>query len=193
METDEKVIALTFDDAPTDRTPEILDLLESKNVKATFYVIGKNIEEYPQIAKRIVAEGHDLGNHSYSHHRLVMKSQSYIDREIRSTNALIREVGHVGEITFRPPYGKKLFGLPWYLKRQGVTTVMWDVGVDWNRSGIDNMVEYALSHAKPGSIILMHPFYGNYSDERDVLPRIIDGLHEKGYVFVTIGDLLKRR
>lgn len=193
VETNEKVIALTFDDAPTGHTPAILDMLAAKNVKATFYVIGKNIEEHPDIAKRIVAEGHELGNHSYSHRRLVMKSQSYIDKEIQTTNALIREAGYAGNITFRPPYGKKLFGLPWYLKRHGMTTVMWDIGTDWHRSGADNMVEYTLSHAKPGSIILMHPFYGNFSDDRDALSRIIDGFHEKGYGFVTVTDLLGRK
>lgn len=122
-----KHIALTFDDAPSEHTSDaVLAVLAEKNVKATFFMIGENIEHHPQAAHRIAAAGHEMGNHSYSHRRFLLRSPAFIAREIEDTNALIRTAGYHGPIHFRPPYGKKLIGLPWYLARHNITTVMWD-------------------------------------------------------------------
>lgn len=98
--TNKKMVALTFDDAPTKYSDQITNLLKKKGVKATFYMIGKNIEAYPFEAKNIVNSGNELGNHSYSHQRMILKSLSFIDSEIQKTNFLIRAAGYNGEITF---------------------------------------------------------------------------------------------
>ena len=193
VNTNQKIIALTFDDAPTGYTDEVLKILAKKNVKATFYAIGQSLEKYPNQAKEIIKQGHELGNHSYSHQRFIFKSQSFIKNEIEKTNQLIHEAGYTGEITFRPPNGKKLLGLPWYLQQNNIKTIMWDVEPDTYVSGNSKLiVKYTLENIKPGSIILLHPFCAKQcAADREALPVIIDSLKTKGYSFVTISQLLK--
>lgn len=193
INTDQKVVALTFDDAPSTKNQEVLDILKEKQVKATFYEIGKGIEQFPSEAKAIVDAGMEVGNHSYSHKRFLLKSLSFVDTEIQKTNKLIRDTGYQGEITFRPPNGKKLFALPWYLRKHNIKTIMWDVEPDTYVAGdLEAIVKYTLDHVRPGSIILLHPFCDFECDaDREALPKIIDGLKEKGYTFVTINELLR--
>lgn len=193
--TNEKVVALTFDDAPTEYTKDVLKTLKNKQVKATFYIIGENLQKDPQTGKETVNQKHELGNHSYSHQRFLLTSQSFIDEEIQKTNALIRETGYQGEITFRPPNGKKLFGLPWYLQQHNIKTIMWDIEPDTYlpKEGDQTqfIVDYTLQHTKPGSIILLHPFCKTCVADREALAEIIDGLQKEGYRFVTVSELLK--
>lgn len=193
VDTEEKVIALTFDDGPESYTNEILSVLKNKQVKATFYVIGERLQENLEIGKRITDEGHELGNHSYTHQRFLFKSQSFIDSEIQRTNQLIRETGYGGAITFRPPYGKKLFGLPWYLNKHDIETIMVDVEPDTYGTTSDFFVEYTVANTKAGSIILLHPFCETCGEARKAVPLIIDTLKEKGYSFVSVSELLSRR
>ncbi|MBN2168218.1 MAG: polysaccharide deacetylase family protein [Actinobacteria bacterium] len=191
VDTDEKVAALTFDDGPAEGTGEVLEILKDKDVKATFYVIGQYMEQYPDQAREIAAQGHELGNHSYFHRRLILKSPSSVKNEIETTNGLIREAGYQGEITFRPPYGKKLLILPWYLSKKKITTVTWDVEPDTEHAGnAGEILDYTLKETRPGSIILLHPFGSEGSADIRALPEIIDGLREEGYSFVTVSDLL---
>jgi chitin deacetylase len=193
VDTDENVIALTFDDSPTEYTEDVLNILAERNINATFYSIGQSIEKYPDVTKMIVQQGHELGNHSYSHARFLLKSQSFIKNEIEKTNELIREAGYEGEITFRPPNGKKLFGLPWYLSQNNIKTITWDIEPDtYFNEDADAIKQYVLENVKPGSIILMHPFCKTACEaDREALPEIIDELKNKGYSFVTVSQLLK--
>lgn len=191
VETRKKVAALTFDDGPAEITGELLEILDDKNVKGTFYVVGQSVERYPDQAKAIAAHGHELGNHSYSHRRLVLKSPSFIEEEIKSTNKLIRNAGYDGEITFRPPYCKKLVVLPWYLSRNNITTVTFNVEPDTEHAGdAGAILDYTLENTKPGSIILLHPFGPKGSADIIALPKIIDGLRDEGYSFVTVSELI---
>jgi chitin deacetylase len=195
--TEEKVVALTFDDAPSFYNDEVLEILGKKNIKATFYVIGENLEKYPQEGKNIVLAGHELGNHSYSHQRFLFKSISFVDSEIQKTNQLIKNTGYQGEITFRPPYGKKLFVLPWYLWQHEIKTIMWDINPDAyvaelpEEEKTEFLVKYTLENTKSGSIILLHPFCESCGSDRQAIGQIIDGLRGKGYKFVTVSELLK--
>ncbi len=192
VETDQKVVALTFDDAPTVRTDEVLEILKQKDVRATFFAIGKAMEENPDQAKKIVEDGNQLANHSYSHQRFLLKSMSFTKNEIEKTNKLIRSAGYSGEIVFRPPNGKKLFILPWYLRQSKIKTVMWDVEPDTYVAGdSQKIVEYTLENTKPGSIILIHPFCeSDCAADREALPQIIDGLRDRGYTLVTVNELI---
>lgn len=198
VETEEKVVALTFDDGPTIHTQEVLQILKEKEITATFFTIGQDMAKHPEIAKQIVDEGHQIANHSFTHPRFLLKSQATIDHEIQSTNQLIRETGYQGEIMFRPPTGKKLFGLPWYLQQHNIKTIMWDVEPDTyidqaNDLGIsktDFLVKYTLENTQPGSIILLHPFCEACQHDREAIPLIIDRLKEKGYRFVRVEELL---
>ncbi len=110
VETNEKVVALTFDDGPTEYTQDVLKTLEEKDVRATFFVMGSELEKEPEIGKEIALARHELANHSYSHQRMWFKSQSFIADEIEKTNTLIREAGYKGDIHFRPPSGKRFLG-----------------------------------------------------------------------------------
>jgi peptidoglycan/xylan/chitin deacetylase (PgdA/CDA1 family) len=192
IETAGKVVAITFDDAPTANTDEVLRVLNSKGVKATFYVIGASGRAHPDVMKRIVSAGHELGNHSFTHQRFLLTSPSFVRDEIESTNRIIRDAGYSGEITFRPPYGKKLVALPWYLSKNNTKTIMWDVEPDTYHPRHARLLEqYTLENVKPGSIVLLHPLCGtDCSAAREALPVIIDALRAEGYRFVTIGELL---
>lgn len=192
VDTDQKVIALTFDDAPSKYTDEVLNILKDKNINATFYCIGKNIEDYPEQAKAIVEAGNELGNHSYTHDRMILKTYSTIKNEIEKTTQLIRDTGYNGEITFRPPNGKKLIILPYYLHQHNIKTIMWDIEPDtYHPNDTQGIVDYTLNNTKSGSIILMHPFCNDAClSDREALPKIVDGLKAKGYKFVTISQLL---
>ncbi len=113
VETQQKVVALTFDDGPTrTHTDEILGILREENVKATFYLMGSAIEENQGETEKIIAQGHEIGNHSYNHERMILVTPGFVKNEIETTDGLIRKAGYQGEITFRPPFGKKLFALP---------------------------------------------------------------------------------
>jgi peptidoglycan/xylan/chitin deacetylase (PgdA/CDA1 family) len=193
VETNKKVIALTFDDGPTPYAPELLGILKEKNIKATFFLIGQDIERQPVLAKQIVADGHEVGNHSYSHQRMIFKSPTFIATEIEKTDELIKGLGQTGEIYFRPPYGKKILFLPWYLSRHNRKTITWTlepskfVGAD---ATADEMTEYVKKNVTPGGILLIHPWAENASASREAVPKIIDALKTEGYEVVTVGELL---
>ncbi|MEH7098148.1 polysaccharide deacetylase family protein [Neobacillus vireti] len=187
--TKQKVVALTFDDGPTKNVEDILPILKAYNAKATFFLIGNEINKNPAEAKRIAAAGHQIGNHSYSHKRMVFKSPSYIQVEIRKTDQLIRQAGFQGEIDFRPPNGKKLVGLPYYLNKHNRDTITWSMEPDSYYSSTMDKVNYVEKNVKPGSIILLHPMYDKSGEELKTIKGILQSLSNKGYQFVTVNEL----
>ncbi len=194
VETSQKVVALTFDDGPTpDKTAEVLRVLRERNVRATFFVTGGELERNMEAGRAIVSAGHELGNHSYSHERMILVTPSYVRREVERTDELIRAAGYTGEITFRPSYGKKLFALPLYLSRHGRVTVTWDVEPD-SELGTDadaaTLTRYVLGRTRPGSVILLHVMYPSRAETLKAVPLIIEGLEREGYRFVTVSELL---
>jgi chitin deacetylase len=197
VETSEPLIALTFDDGPTARfTDTVLSTLREEDVRATFFVVGKALERNPAECQKIVAEGHELGNHSYSHLRMILKPYAFVRQEIEQTDQLIRACGYEGDIHFRPPNGKKLILLPYYLARTDRKSVSWDVGPESDRevaSSADRIVQRVLDETRPGSIILLHTMYESRAESREALPAIIQGLRERGYRFVTVSELLAAR
>lgn len=197
VDTTEKVIALTFDDGPSRAyTDEVLSVLAHFDVQATFFLTGKEMAANPEHTRRLLASGHQLANHSFSHPRMVLMSQTAIAKEIEQTDLLIRQAGYQGDIVFRPPYGKKLLGLPWYLQQHNRLTVMWDLEPESDAALAKNaeaMAQYVVVNAKPGSIILLHVMYQSRQSSRDALPLIIAGLQQQGYRFVTVNTLLQAR
>ena len=191
VETGTPVVALTFDDGPTDQfTAEVLEVLRQRQVKATFFVTGAALDRNPALGRQIVAAGHELGNHSYSHARLVLRPLSFIREEIERTDQLIRQAGYQGEIHFRPPNGKKLILLPYYLATTGRRTITWTVAPESTPGQAGLIVARALEQVRPGSIILLHVMYESRAESRTALPEIIDGLQAKGYRFATVSELL---
>jgi peptidoglycan/xylan/chitin deacetylase (PgdA/CDA1 family) len=197
VETDRRVVALTFDDGPrSDIVDELLGTLAKHGVKATFFVIGAEIHENPQAAAKLVAAGHELGNHSWSHKRMVLKSPSFIASELERTDTLIRAAGHRGPIHVRAPYCKKLVALPWYLARHNRIHVTFDVEPESTPeldANTDLLIANVVENTKPGSIILLHPWYHGRQRSRAAVPAIIENLKSKGYTFVTVDELLRMR
>lgn len=192
VETEKKVVALTFDDGPTDSTQEVLNTINDLNVRATFFVIGEQIEKYPQLSKEIVNSGHELGNHSYSHQRMIFKSYDFVKQEIELTDQLIHQSGQDGIVHFRPPYFKKFLLLPWYLEKTGRNTILADVTPESESdiaTSTEKIVSYTIENTRPGSIILLHPHHET-ALARPALADIILALKQEGYEFLTVSELL---
>ncbi|UOQ42818.1 polysaccharide deacetylase family protein [Halobacillus salinarum] len=187
VSTEEKVVALTFDDGPTQLTDSLLQLLNNYKAKATFFLIGNELEKHMDFGRQIAGEGHQLGNHSYTHKRMIFKSQCFIKKEIERTNDLIRKTGYEGEIDFRPPNGKKLAGLPYYLNKQGIETITWSLEPDSYFDKNPDKLNYVKEKVEPGSIILLHPMYDK--NELEVVQGILESLSKEGYQFVTVNEL----
>ncbi len=194
VNTAQKVVALTFDDGPTpEATVKVLAVLDEEHVRATFFVIGAELAKNMVEGKRIVAAGHELGNHTYSHDRMVLVTPSFVRQEIESTDKLIRDAGYQGDIHFRPPFGKKLFALPYYLSRTGRKSITWDVEPDsYPEIAADaaRITEYVLSRTRPGSIIIMHVMYSSRTESLKAVKGIVEGLKAQGYSFKTVSELL---
>lgn len=193
VETDEKVVALTFDDGPAAEDADaLLSTLESRRVPATFYVIGKEASREVAVMRRLVRDGHEIGNHTWSHPRMVFVSTDEIAEEVESTDRAIRDSGYTGPVTFRPPYGKKLITLPRYLAAHDRRTITWDVAAEEFDPGTsqttDELVDATIDATRPGSIILLHPWNGRTTTQKAIGP-IIDGLRDEGYRFVTVSEL----
>lgn len=190
VNTSQKVVALTFDDGPTPKaTDELLSILQQENIHATFFVIGGDLQQHLAEGKKIVAAGHELGNHSFSHKRMLLVTPSFVREEIETTDKLIRETGYQGEIHFRPPYGKKLFALPYYLSKTGRKTITWDVEPDSYpevAARSEKIVEHVLSKTQPGSIIILHVMYSSGEQSMKAVRGIVEGLKAKGYSFKTV-------
>ena len=197
VDTGDKVVALTFDDGPQAAyTQGVIDTLEAHDAKGTFFVIGNDAAGSPDSLRKLVAAGEEIGNHTWSHPRLLAMSQGAIGGEIERTDAMIRAAGYDGPIFVRPPNGKRLLAAPWYLWRHQRTTVMWSLEPD-SIAGIaddpDALVTYVRDNVRPGDIVLMHVMYPSRSASRAALPRILEALAADGYRFVTVSQLLALR
>lgn len=196
VHTDEKVIAITFDDGPQPgHTEELIVSLQKADVPATFFLIGAEIARYPTETKKLIEAGFEIGNHSYRHDSLVFKSQNAIAYEIESTDKLIRKYGYNGPIPVRPPYGHKLVGLPHYLGSHNRPTIMWNIAPDDNDYNQDpqEIIKTTLNAVQPGSIIILHGMHDHNKPVRDALPQLIIELRAQGYRFVTVSQLLNYR
>ena len=195
VETREKLVALTFDDGPTPEfTDEILQVLKEQDVKATFFLIGGELEKHPEEGKKLVAAGHEIGNHSYSHQRMIFVSPSFVREEIEKTDALIRAAGHENPPHFRPPYGKKLFALPFYLSQNNRRTITWDIEPESFPAvakSSEAITKYVLDRAQNGSIILLHVMYDPQKKSLNAVKPIIEGLKQKGFRFATVSELIE--
>ncbi|OQY46819.1 MAG: polysaccharide deacetylase [Candidatus Parabeggiatoa sp. nov. 2] len=193
INTTEQLVALTFDDGPSEPyTNNLLEVLERHQVKATFFMIGKNIEEYPDIAKAVLAQKHEVGNHSYSHTSLVFKSPSFVRAEIEKTDLLLQNIGVRGEIYFRSPFGAQLFSVPWVLLDKKKKNILFNiVAGDWHTQDADIITQRVINQIKPGAIILLHDGgKGSRFGTVKATDIIIRELKKRGFKFATISQLL---
>ena len=182
----ENIIAITFDDGPGySTTVKLLDGLAERNVKATFFLIGNKIENNREIVERMHREGHLIGNHTYSHVDLACIGNASALQEIQKTNELIRGITGEDVKYIRPPFGKYNTKL---IYNVNMTPVLWSIDPDdWKTTDVSHVVNEVVSHAGCGDIILLHDIY----DSSVVAAlEIIDQLQDKGFVFVTVDQLL---
>jgi len=197
----EHQVALTFDDGPDPTwTPMILDILKKYNVKATFFLVGSQAEQYPDLVKRIVAEGHLVGNHTYTHANLAAIPPEQIQIELNATQRLIESITGRSTTLFRPPYNAdshptsiaELAPLKQVQDDLGYLIVMENIDPeDWARPGTDVIVDRVKELRKDGSLILLHDAGGNRQQTVDALPKIIDWLETRGDQIVPLSDLLQ--
>ena len=186
-------VALTFDDGPSPYTGQVLDVLRRERVRATFFLCGANARRYPELVRRIRAEGHQIGNHTYSHPYLYLMSEARIASEIDRTQDVLRKITGRRPTLFRPPYGVRWFSLWPLLRERGLTMVMWsDRGYDGSLDA-DGIAKTTLDQLRPGAIILLHDgFETRAPAEVDraatvrALPAIISGVRKAGYSFAKI-------
>ena len=194
VETDEKIVALTFDDGPDGRYVDtVLADLNRYRARGTFFVIGSVAQANELALRRLVASGQEIGNHSFTHRRLVFVSTATVAREVESTDRVIRSAGFRGPILFRPPFGKRLVSAPFYLRRHARTTLMWNLEPDSIAAIADDpraMARYVADNVRSGSIVLLHVWYEGRSASRAALPLILQELTSKGYRVVGVSEML---
>ncbi len=179
-------IALTFDDGPHPvYTPKLLDGLKERNVKATFFVVGKNIEGREDIIKRMDEEGHLLGNHTYDHVKITGLPEEEACAQITKTSELVKEITGKNTEFVRPPFGA------WDKKLEcgfEMFPVLWSIDpLDWTTKNVDAVVQKVLSRAEENSIILLHDYYDS---SVEAALKIVDALLERGFEFVTVDELV---
>lgn len=192
VEKEVQLAALTFDDGPDLKyTTAILDILKEKDVKATFFVVGQQVKKYPEVLKRMVDEGHAIGNHSYHHKDMTKLNEQQIVHEMDTTDVLMKEaVGFTPEL-FRAPYGAVSSKLKEVLKKHERELVGWTVDTrDWAGTATQDMRALIRKELRPGGIILMHSFGGKHiKNTVEALPDIIDDLKAMEYTLVTVDEL----
>ncbi len=185
-----KRIALTYDDGPSGFTPALLTTLKNLGVHATFFEIGQQVSGNAAVVRRILAEGHELANHSWNHANLGGGGPGATSQLAR-TNAAIRRVSGYTPCVFRPPYGSTGANLVSRVRALGMTSILWSVDpLDWRLPGTGAIVSRVLSQTGPGAIILSHDGGGPRAQTLAAAPQIIRALRSRGYRFVTVSELL---
>lgn len=186
-------VALTFDDGPHGvLTPKLLGILRQYHAKATFFVLGQNVVTHPQILREMVAEGHEVANHSWSHPILAKLPLATVASQLERTNqAIANATGHRPTL-MRPPYGAFTHAQrEWCMKTYGMPTILWSVDpLDWKRPGSAVVASRIISGARPGGILLMHDIHPG---SVEAVPQILSELTRRGYRFVTVSELMSMR
>ncbi len=184
-------VALTFDDGPARDTPAVLAELKKAGVPATFFVTGANVKANPEGLNQIVAAGHEVGVHTWSHKDMTTLDAKTQKAEIESTAGEILAVGGTASRLFRAPYGSVNPAVLKQAEDAKLLSVLWDVDtVDWTGLGAEQIAQNAISQAQPGSIILLHDGGGDRATTVAAVPEIIKGIRAKGLEFSTVGDLV---
>lgn len=196
VHTNQKVIALTFDDGPDPyETDRILKVLNQYHAKCTFFAVGKRIAAYPDVAKRVISEGHELANHTYNHVYFRKPiNQKQIQQELKLTEDEIVRVSGKHSTLFRPPGGMYDETLVDISNQMGLKPILWSWHQDtrdWNRPGVNRIANKVIGNARNGDIVLFHDHVYGQSQTREALKIILPELEKRGYRFVTVSELIK--
>jgi peptidoglycan/xylan/chitin deacetylase (PgdA/CDA1 family) len=191
VHVDGPYIALTFDDGPDKKlTPRLLDLLAQHHIHATFFVVGENAAQYPEILQRAAREGHEIGNHSWSHPNFGKMSEESVRSQVSRTEEAITNATGARPTLLRPPYGSVTTRQKrWLHDELGYEIILWDVDpLDWKNPGPSVVTNRILKETRAGSIVLSHDIH---AQTIEAMPQILNELEEKGFKFVTVSELLK--
>src|SRR6266487_2952485 len=191
VHVDGPYIAMTFDDGPSATlTPKLLDLLAAHHIKATFFVIGENVAEHPEIVERAAREGHEIGNHSWSHPNFGKMSDQAVRSQLQRTDDAIKNATGQRPTLMRPPYGSiTAREKRWIHDEFGYRVILWDVDpLDWKRPGPAVVRNRILKETQPGSIVLSHDIHPGTIE---AMPSTLDALEAKGFKFVTVSELIR--
>jgi peptidoglycan-N-acetylglucosamine deacetylase len=191
VHVDGPYIAMTFDDGPSATlTPKLLDLLAARHIKATFFVIGENVAEHPEIVARAAREGHEIGNHSWSHPNFAKMSDERVRQQLWRTDTAIQSAAGTRPTLMRPPYGSiTAREKRWIHDELGYDVILWDVDpYDWKRPGAAVVRNRILKETHPGSIVLSHDIHPGTIE---AMPSTLDALAAKGFKFVTVSELIR--
>jgi len=191
VHVDGPYIAMTFDDGPSATlTPKLLDILAAHRIKATFFVIGENVAEHPEIVARAAREGHEIGNHSWSHPNFGKMSDDGVRSQLQRTDDAIKSATGSRPTLLRPPYGSiTAREKRWIHDQFGYQIILWDVDpYDWKRPGPSVVRNRILKETRPGSIVLSHDIHPGTIE---AMPLTFDALEAKGFKFVTLSELIR--
>ena len=179
-----KCVALTFDDGPGEHTEELLDHLAGYDAKATFYVLGSLVKEFPEIVERTAAEGHEVANHTWAHADLTGLSADGVRKDLERTDKAIEQITGQVPVTMRPPYGSLNATVR---EASSHPLILWDVDtMDWQSRDTKAVTRHALKESQPGSVVLFHDIH---KTSVDAVPEVLEGLHRQGYHFVTVKEM----
>ncbi len=193
--SDTASVALTFDDGPSADTERILEMLDRYNAKATFFMLGRQVEQFPHIAKRVVAAGHGVGNHSYSHPSFIFTRSSETRSQMESGHQAITNVLGAPPTLARPPYGARTPAYFQVARKLGLRTVLWSLsGFDWSQKDPKRIAQRVLSRVSPGSIIVLHDADNTGRCDRtptvNALQLILEGLQARGLKVAPLSQLI---
>ncbi|RAW09756.1 polysaccharide deacetylase family protein [Paenibacillus taichungensis] len=190
----EKVVAFTFDDGPHPvYTHQLLEIFRSAGGRATFFMIGKEMEAYPEIAAEVHLEGHEIANHTYTHPDLTKLTLEEAGEELQHAENLVQEITGQPARCFRPPYfgvNDDILSLAAERGYQTIGAVNGDAR-DWNNPGVEHILEHTRSAVKPGSVLIFHDGYGDRSETVEAVRVLVDELAAEGYRLVTVSELLR--
>lgn len=191
---DSKMISLTFDDGPhPKKTQEILKVLKKYDVKATFFMIGENASQYPNIVQMVAAEGHEIANHTNDHKSLYRQNGSKLIQSVRSCTKVLTEITGITPRLFRPPEGYMNDDIAKIIDSEGYNVILWKIDTyDWKGRSSKEIYDTVVSGVNSGDIILMHDFIWRKSNTALALDLIIPKLKSEGYSFVTVSELISQ-
>lgn len=192
VETNKKIVALTFDISWGNTTPmPVIDILEKNNIKCTFFLSGPWVKQYPEVVKRIKQNGHEIGSHGYKHINLSTLSKAEIKDEVMKAHKNIKEVSGVNARLIRTPNGDYNDTVIEAIHEVNYEAIQWGTdSLDWMNPGVTTIIERVTKRVHPGDIILMHAS-DTCKQTPDALPSVIKSLKDQGYKFVTVSELLK--
>ena len=195
VKNDSMKIALTFDDGPHPTlTPRILEILDRYHVKATFFMVGINVENYPDAARAVIEAGHEVGNHTYSHNHIGTLSKADVEKELWHCEDILEELCEYRPHLFRPPEGAVNTYVEHCSEDNDYTLILWSLDTrDWENKNTEQIVDHVLSGISPGDIILMHDYIGTQSKTPEALEILLPKLIELGFEPVTVSQLLGER